>query len=99
MDRLLPRRARRAWVWLVLAVALLASAALAARRAWPPLPVVLHPQLATVRQGEFRDEPVLRARAEPHRLVQIAAQQSGRPGAEPEHGGAWVEAGQTVYPL
>lgn len=99
MDRLLPRRARRAWVWLVLAVALLASAALAARRAWPPLPVVLHPQLATVRQGEFRDELVLRARAEPLRLVQIDAQESGRVEAVLVQDGALVEAGQPLYRL
>ena len=95
-----PRRAsRRAWVWGLIAAALLASAAIAARRAWPPLPVVLHPQLATVRQGEFRDELVLRAQAEPLRLVQIDAQESGRVEAVLVQDGALVEAGQPLYRL
>ncbi|MFO1227964.1 hypothetical protein [Roseateles sp.] len=99
MDCSSPRRARRAWVWGLIVAALLASAAIAARRAWPPLPVVLHLQLATVRQGEFRDELVLRARAELLRLVQIDAQESGRVEvAVLVQDGALAEAGQPPLP-
>lgn len=69
-------------------------------RQWVPrYPVVQSPQLATVRQGEFRDELVLRARAEPLRLVQLDAQETGRVETVLVHDGATVRAGQPLYRL
>lgn len=104
MDRPLPARGRwagwsRRWLGLLLASLLLLGGAWVLRQAWPALPVVQQPQLATVRQGEFRDELVLRARAEPLRLVQIDAQEAGRVEAVLVQDGALVQAGQPLYRL
>ena len=97
MDRPLARRWRRPrWLPALLALPLLLWGV---RQAYPALPVVQSPQLGTVRQGEFRDELLLRARAEPLRLVALDVQEAGRVEAVLVQDGALVRAGQPLYRL
>jgi HlyD family secretion protein len=106
MDRHLPPTGRwRTWhtrraghwaLWLLLGALLLA---LLARQARPSLPLAASAQMAPVRRGEFRDELLLRARAEPLRSVQLDAQDSGRVEALLVRDGDWVRAGQPVLRL
>jgi len=98
MDRALPSTRRR---WLVPAAgasALVAAALLAWARA-PRLPIATSPQLATVREGVFRDEVALRARVEPLRSVQLDAAEAGRVEEVLVHDGDRVAAGAPLFRL
>lgn len=100
MDRpVTPPRA--AWRWVLAAGALLATAALAWawRGQWPRPALLGNAQLAPVRQGVFRDELQLRARAEPVRSQLLDAQDSGRIVEVFARDGDWVEAGAPLYRL
>jgi HlyD family secretion protein len=99
MDRALPRRHRRV-PWRIV-VPTLGIAAIAALVWWRPssLQTITTPQLATVRQGEFRDELALRGRIEPLRSVQLDAPEAGRVEAVLAHDGDRVAAGAPLYRL
>ena len=81
--------------------AILAIACLALLLWWraPQLPIVGSPQLARVVAGEFRDELLLRARAEPIRSVQLDAAEAGVVQAVFVRDGDWVEIDAPLYRL
>lgn len=98
MDRAVPTRPRRRW-WAVGLPVLVLACAWGLRQVLPSSPAVQSPQLAAVRQGEFRDELLLRGRAEPLRLVQLDAQETGRVEVVLAQDGDTVHAGQALYRL
>lgn len=104
MDRALPARPRwrrpgtLATVVALVGVALMALAFAAWQRG-PRLEVVRSPQLAPVRAGEFRDELMLRARAEPLHSVQLDAAEAGIVEAVLVQDGEHVAAGAPLYRL
>ncbi|MCV2360804.1 hypothetical protein LNV08_17665 [Paucibacter sp. TC2R-5] len=102
MDRRIdrPPRWRRLAPRFSLILLLLALGAAALRWAGEPASkTVSAPQLATVRQGDFRDELLLRARAEPLRSVQLDAAEAGRVEAVLTQDGELVAAGAPLYRL
>ena len=99
MDRPLPMRARRPWVWAVLAaLAVAALVGLTLLRRPAPLRIDT-PQLATAQAGEFRDELPLRAKVEPLRSVQLDATEAGRVEVVLARDGDQVESGTPLYRL
>jgi HlyD family secretion protein len=99
MDRTLPPPRRRVpWRVALPALGLAAASALAW---WRPsqLQTIATPQLAVVRQGEFRDELALRGRIEPLRSVQLDAPEAGRVEAVLVHDGEQVKEGTPLYRL
>ena len=100
MDRALPPPPlwRRRLPWIALSVVLIALGVLLWQRP-SPLEEVESPQLATVVDGIFNDEVMLRARVEPMRSVQLDAAEAGRVEAVFAHDGDWVEAGAPLYQL
>jgi HlyD family secretion protein len=101
MDRALPSlpRWRLQAPWAAAGVGLLGLSVAAVALRPASLETVASPQLATVRAGEFRDELVLRARAEPLRSVQLDAAEAGRVEAIFAHDGETVAAGAPLYRL
>jgi HlyD family secretion protein len=99
MDRRLPSPKRRV-PWRVV-VPMLGLAAASALAWWRPsqLQTIATPQLAVVRQGEFRDELALRGRIEPLRSVQLDAPEAGRVEAVLVHDGEQVKEGMPLYRL
>jgi HlyD family secretion protein len=103
MDQALPVRAGERWLRKFGAgfAALAAFGALALVWGLRPstLTMVASPQFATVVSGIFRDELVLRARAEPLHSVQIDAAEAGRVEAVMAHEGDSVAAGAPLFLL
>ncbi len=101
MDRTLPPRPRwrRIAPWAGVASLLIAAIGFTAWRSWGQAPPVNQPQLATVQAGEFRDELLLRARAEPLRSVTLDAAESGRVEAVLVQDGQSLAAGTLLYRL
>jgi HlyD family secretion protein len=101
MDRRLPElpRWRRRLLWILPGALALPALALLFWHRSPQLQVVAMPQLARVSAGEFRDELMLRARAEPMRSVQLDASEGGRVEAVLAQDGDWVETGAILYRL
>lgn len=102
MDRRLtpPPRWRR--LALRLGVIVLLAILAAALHGWLRQAQVLTltaPQLAPVRAGEFRDELLLRARAEPLHSVQLDAAEAGRVEAVLAQDGEQLAAGAPLYRL
>lgn len=99
MDREVPRsRPSVPWRFVLPALGVVAAAGLAW---WRPtqLQTINTPQLAAVRQGEFRDELALRGRIEPMRSVQLDAPEAGRVEAVLAHDGDQLAAGAPLYRL
>lgn len=99
MDRAVPpTRLGVPWRFVVPAVGIAVAAALFW---WRPtqLQTISTPQIAAVRQGEFRDELALRGRIEPMRSVQLDAPEAGRVEAVLAHDGDQLAAGAPLYRL